>query len=648
MNAMEMVVMSLSMCNSIIYVGERPFDIGVVTIFANMAQYVEEAARSMKINACIAVSDFDNDHDVAMELIREEKLNLFATRGYPVHVLRRRLSIPILSFGYSAENFLETLLPYQNTGMRIGHLCFPDQGEKFLRVARILGIQGYRLEVEDRYDLDKALEKAREKKIDLLTGGYSIMMNARDKGFATLPVVSEYRDEVFSTMAEARHIISMNNMHARRHVFIDSVLNINPNIIIVVDKDYVIRYANDSAIRTFSNIRRELSGISLKEIFLEDRLEQVFVDDLGSRARHLTLMDVTGRKFSMKAVKLTMTADFEGYVLSLDDEVESGRGERRIKAAEHGRNRSSLYRFEDIVGESGAMRRVKELGRCFARSEEPVLLTGDSGTGKEMFAQAIHLESGRRAFPFMSINCASIPENLLESELFGYEEGAFTGTRRGGRRGIFELAQGGTLFLDEIGDMPLYLQAKMLRVLQEKIIMRLGGSSEIPVDVRIICATNRDVMGMVRAGSFRKDLFYRINTLILKIPSLEERREDIVPISRAYLEVLNKKHKTSTRFESGVLQKLQRNDWSGNVRELLHVLDRAYVLCGGGDIREEHIVYDDEILSNGFPGAPVSEEDEAGWIREVLARHQYNKSSAAGELGMSRATLWRKMKKYGL
>ena len=647
MENMRSISMSLSMCHSLVYVGERPFDIGVVTPFANMAQYAEEAAKIMKINACIAVSDFDNDHDVAMELIQKEKLNLFATRGYAVHLLRNRFSIPILSFSYSSENFFETLLPYQNTGIRIGHLCFPEQGEKFLRIAHMLGIEGYRLEVDDRENLDSVLEQAREKNIVLLTGGYRMMMNARDKGFDTLPLVSEYRDEVFNTMAEAKYIITMNSVHAHRQVFVNTVLNINPNIIVVVDKESVIHYVNDSAVQTFSHIRRELNGLSLKEIFMEDRLEQLFSAYDDARALPVMLTDVTHRKFQVKVAKITLAAGFDGYVLSLSEE-EGHRSERRTRPGDTRKKRTSLYSFDDIAGKSDSLQKVKTLGMQFALSDAPVCLIGDSGTGKEMFAQAIHAKSGRRTFPFLSINCASIPEQLLESELFGYEEGAFTGTRRGGKRGIFELAHGGSLFLDEIGDMPLYLQAKLLRVLQEKVIMRLGGMYEIPVDVRIICATNKNIMSMVHEGTFRKDLFYRINTLILKIPPLAERRQDIIPISCQYLDGLNRKHGTNVGFQPEVFDKLEQNAWEGNVRELLHVIERAYVLCGGSDIQSEHIVFDSDILTPSVRDMTAFSEDEFEILQSVLIRNRYNKNKTAEELGISRATLWRKMKKYGL
>ena len=202
--------------------------------------------------------------------------------------------------------------------------------------------------------------------------------------------------------------------------------------------------------------------------------------------------------------------------------------------------------------------------------------------------------------------------------------------------------------LDEIGDMPLYLQAKLLRVLQEKVIMRLGGMYEIPVDVRIICATNKNIMSMVHEGTFRKDLFYRINTLILKIPPLAERRQDIIPISCQYLDGLNRKHGTNVGFQPEVFDKLEQNAWEGNVRELLHVIERAYVLCGGSDIQSAHIVFDSDILTSSAQDMTGLSEDEFEVLQSVLVRNRYNKNKTAEELGISRATLWRKMKKYGL
>lgn len=280
-----------------------------------------------------------------------------------------------------------------------------------------------------------------------------------------------------------------------------------------------------------------------------------------------------------------------------------------------------------------------------------MLLIGDTGTGKEMFAQAIHAHSRRQEAAFVSVNCAAVPESLLESELFGYEEGAFTGARRGGKTGLVELAHGGTLFLDEIGEMPLRLQARLLRVLQDKVVTRLGSTRFVQVNVRIICATNRNLFAMARQGQFRQDLFYRINTLLLKIPSLEARREDIGPIVLAYLRRLRGEGYKKLSISDEAIEKLEQHDWPGNVRELLHVVDRAIALARQPVIQASDILFDADILDEEEPETPSAGRGETAScarLEAVLQKYRYNKTQAAEALGISRTTLWRRMKECGL
>jgi transcriptional regulator with PAS, ATPase and Fis domain len=241
-------------------------------------------------------------------------------------------------------------------------------------------------------------------------------------------------------------------------------------------------------------------------------------------------------------------------------------------------NHKARYRFRDIVYRSSAMRSVIEKAWSFARTDSNILITGESGTGKELLAQAIHNASPREGAPFLAINCGALTENLLESELFGYEEGAFTGARKGGKNGLFELAHGGTLFLDEIGDTPRSIQVKLLRVLQEKEILRIGGNRTIPVDVRIIAATNQNLLELQRQGSFRQDLFYRLNALPLTMPPLRQRQEDIEPIFMYLLNKAQNQQKDSRplKLDPVVITMLKNHSWPGNVRELENLV--AYLL----------------------------------------------------------------------
>lgn len=325
--------------------------------------------------------------------------------------------------------------------------------------------------------------------------------------------------------------------------------------------------------------------------------------------------------------------------------------------------RSQLHTFQDIVYQSALLHQVISTARMVAKTDSTVLLRGETGSGKELFAQAIHMESPRYAHPFVPVNCAGLPESLLESELFGYEEGAFTGARRGGKPGLLEAAQGGTIFLDEVGEVSPRLQALLLRTLQEGTIRRVGGTKEIPVDVRFLAATNRDLEEMVMRGEFRQDLYYRLNVIPLLIPPLRERREDIPVLAGHLLARLARRlHRRPPVLSPEALTILLEHPWPGNVRELENVLERAANLAPGDIILAEHIRLDPaprscpthtrtgdttEGESEVRPLKTLVEEVERRALQRAL--RVYGSSRKAGEaLGVSGTTVLNKMKKYGL
>ena len=310
------------------------------------------------------------------------------------------------------------------------------------------------------------------------------------------------------------------------------------------------------------------------------------------------------------------------------------------------------HRVEGIIGESGRMQEVLSLVRRVAGSDATILIQGESGTGKELIARAIHYASPRAGAPLVSVNCAALPETLLESELFGHEKGAFTGAVAA-RKGRFELADGGSLFLDEIGDLPLHLQVKLLRVLQEREFERVGSSRPVSVDVRLLAATHRDLEGLVRAGRFRDDLYYRINVVSISLPPLRERREDIPLLLDHFVEKFSRRNgKRIGGLTRDAREALLRYDYPGNVRELENLVERAVILT-----RDEVIDLEDLPLGvkerEGEPSGETSltvlvEDLERRMIREALARADGVQTRAAEILGISERVLRYKLKKYGL
>lgn len=317
--------------------------------------------------------------------------------------------------------------------------------------------------------------------------------------------------------------------------------------------------------------------------------------------------------------------------------------------------RSSRYTVDSIVGVSSSITALKRHILKAAATTLPVIITGESGTGKELLAQAIHHASSRRPFPLVRVNCAAIPKDLFESELFGYERGAFTGARQRGKPGKFELAHHGSMFLDEIGDLPLEMQPKLLRVLEEKEFERIGGNRIIKADFRLLAATNHDLEQMLNDKVFREDLFYRLNVVALPIPPLRERKEDILPIAHHLIEqIRNDAGIGPVQLSSDTKAVLLEYDWPGNVREMSNVLERAVFFIENDTIRATDLP--PYLYRQGANPAPSSEkslkyvqdEAEIDAIRSALKATGYNKAQASARLGIHRSLLYKKMKKYHL
>lgn len=312
---------------------------------------------------------------------------------------------------------------------------------------------------------------------------------------------------------------------------------------------------------------------------------------------------------------------------------------------------TAKYTVDDIIGDCSIMQDLKDSVRKVAKTNSNVLIMGESGTGKELFAHSIHAGSMRRKAPFVCVNCGSIPEQLIESELFGYEEGAFTGARKGGKIGLFPAAHGGTIFLDEIGELPLPMQVRLLRVLQDREIQRVGSNVREKVNVRVVAATNRNLYQMVKKGEFRSDLYYRLNVVTLHLPLLRERKEDLPLLIRMILSKISKKENLGAiEISREAMDHLLRYDWPGNVRELENVLERAINFTDVGEkIKAKNLperITGSMVSQTVMPLKELMENTEKDAIKDALLRCRNCKAKAANELGISRTTLYEKMMKY--
>jgi len=447
---------------------------------------------------------------------------------------------------------------------------------------------------------------------------------------------------------------------------LNTILQASFDYIFVTDGEGNVLRINDSYTRITGVSRDEVLG---KNIY--DLVRQGYYD----RAATIEVIE------SKKSITFTQTIKTGKMVLVTGNPVFDDEG-KLVLVVTNGRDITELYNLKqqveqarhlrlhyqrelqkiqydaagDYIAACPKMYEIADLIKRIARVDSTVLINGESGVGKEIVAREIHRNSMRSEKPYISINCAAIPDNLIESELFGYEAGAFTGAKKGGKMGIFQVANGGTLFLDEIGELPFYLQAKLLRVIQENEIMRVGGTTPIPIDVRIITATNRNLWQMVQERQFREDFYYRLNVVQIRIPPLRDRKEEIPVFVDYFLGMLNKKYKLQRKMDTLLLERLLEYRWPGNVRELKNAVEQAFVTSPGQIIQELNLgPQQDQVItahSEPTPKIPTSfkeamQEFECKLIKDAVEQFGSTRKAAAA-LGVSQATIWRKATQYGI
>jgi PAS domain S-box-containing protein len=417
-----------------------------------------------------------------------------------------------------------------------------------------------------------------------------------------------------------------------------------------VDEDWRICFFNQAA--------EEITGVPREEA-LGRFCHEVFRSNICKKACALRYTIETGRSIASMSIEIT-NKNGNKVPVSISTAILKDKRGKFVGGVETIRDLSLLeqlrkeldakHTFEDILSKSPKMQHVFELIPTIAESESTVLITGASGTGKGLIAHALHNQSPRAEKPFITVNCGAIPDTLLESELFGYKAGAFTDARRS-KAGRFTLAQGGTIFLDEIGDLSPAIQAKLLRVLQDKVFEPLGGVQSIKADVRIIAATNRDLSELVHEGRFRTDLYYRINVFRLELPPLRERMEDIpLLVNHFVAKFSGLKGKEISGVSPEALAILMKHDYPGNVRELENIIEHAFVLCLGGMIQPHHLTEElqPETSSPQRESLDLLSEYERELILNALRRNQWNRLQTAKELGIHKTTLFRKIHKLGI
>jgi propionate catabolism operon transcriptional regulator len=590
---------------------------------------------------------FDPALSIARARIKSGAVDVFMSAGANGAILRKNLAAPVAIIQLDGFSLLQALLRARAISARVGVVMYGRTIPELDDIKALLKLEVVQYAYETTDEARRCCARLKEDGFEVIVGSSVVVEIAEGQSMHGLLAYS--LAGVRRGLDDAIELARVSRLESGRYQQLNGVLGNLQDAVLAVDRRHRVIAINPRMQQLLNKPGMPLLGLRLDEIEPELSLEHTMEHGAEERA---VVLRFARRDWIANRTPIREYGELVGAALTLYDAQVIAEADTSLRIQQRKRQAAARWNFGDLIGDSAPFLRAINSARRFARTDLTVLIAGESGSGKELFAQAIHNASTRAGQPFVALNCAAFPEALLESELFGHEEGAFTGARRGGKRGLFETAHTGTLFLDEIGDMPLSLQTRLLRVLQEREIVRVGGVAAIPVDVRVIAATHQPLEEMIAERRFRQDLYYRINTLRLALPPLRERSGDIAPLANTLvarsLARLGSKRDAAAALEP-LLPALAAYGWPGNVRELENIADRIAVYLFQFD-EAERIDYgalrdDCPELFLAAHGAP---EAEAGDMRARLARElercNGNRALAAQRLGISRSTLWRWLK----
>ncbi|MDN5344801.1 MAG: hypothetical protein PWQ18_913 [Clostridia bacterium] len=622
--------------------------LALVAPYPDLAELARQVCAELGEDVTIAVGDLAEGVRVARELVGKGA-EVIISRGGTATAISRHVEVPVVEIAVSAFDLVRALAEARGQGRYIGVAGFRNviYGTKSLEP--VLGVTIEELIVEAEEDAAGIIAEGQALGLEVIVGDAVSARSARELGLKAILVTSG-KEAISQAIREAREVALVRRRERARAEQFKAILDFAYEGIVATDQEGRITLVNPAAERILGLTAHRVAGRPAREVLPGVPLDQV----RQSGQKRLGELHRAGNTLvAENVVPVVAGREIVGTVATFQDVSHLQAVETRVRQELYLKGHVAQFTFADIATRSPVMVRAIERARQFAAAEATILITGETGSGKEMVAQSVHNASQRREGPFVAVNCAAVPENLLESELFGYEEGAFTGARKGGKKGLFELAHRGTLFLDEIGELSLNLQARLLRVLQQKSIMRVGGDRVLPVDVRIIAATHRNLEEAVAQEKFRRDLYYRLNVLHIKLPPLRERLEDLPLLIKALADKISRRSgRLPLLFNKETIARLQAYPWPGNVRELENVLERLVVLRSGQEVQPADL---EEILnapdSQPRPGLQLTlrgtlAEMEEEIIRHTLALTGNDKDATCRRLGLSKTTLWRRLKSW--
>jgi propionate catabolism operon transcriptional regulator len=597
--------------------------------------------------------------------LQKEGAEVVVSRRGTARLLRTELSIPVLALPGNSIDMFRAIKEASRISKRILVSTFRGDRRDIALLEEMFGAQLLRASYKDTQSLEQAIIMAKNCGCGVAVGGGVTRRLAQRHGLGSV-ILNSSDEAVASTLEDAKSVAQSRREERERNERYRTILDAVSEGILAVDSQGQITTINRAAKAFLKIPDGKNAGFDISRYLPNPAIQEV----LRTGKPVINNMVKLGREqFIENSVPVLAGEEAIGVVSTFTDVSMVMRAENEVRRA-FTKRLTAKYRLEDYCHQSQTVADMLNKVRLYAACDSTVLITGETGTGKEIIAHGIHQASKRRRGPFVSINCSALPDQLLESELFGYEEGAFTGSRRGGKPGLFELSHQGTLFLDEIGSTPMSVQTRLLRVLQEREVMRIGGDRVIPVDVRVVAATNQRLSAEVKAGRLREDLYFRLNVLSVTLPPLRDRPEDIPCLVRRLI------RRASTQYDRApfdippaFLDRLGSLPWQGNVRQLEHFIERLVLLCASEfsphvfeELHDELLSYSKECMESTAPVRPVEASGRASpaaplpplesltraQVEQALAAAGHSRNAAAKALGVSRTTLWRRMRQMGL